>query len=135
MHYGSRRDKRTKQAGDNDPVEEDYEFPRRLRCQLSSLKNDFGRAFLEEQVEEVYSQDFRTVSGVLFDFRRTELVVEEQEDEKMSSRLMLLDVYLEVVEDLFFEEYYDLGDSVFHRDKLVEEETDLLKSVSQLVVV
>lgn len=28
-----------------------------------------------------------------------------------------------------------MGDSVFHRDKLVEEETDLLKSVSQLVVV
>jgi hypothetical protein len=73
-----------------------------VRIWSNILKNDFGRAFLEEQVEEVYSQDFRTVSGVLFDFRRTELVVEEQEDEKMSSRLMLLDVYLEVVEDLSF---------------------------------
>ena len=39
---------------------------------------------------------------VLFDFRRTELVVEEQEDELKSSLLMLLDVCLEVVEDLLF---------------------------------
>ena len=53
-------------------------------------------------MEVVYSQNFQTVSAVLFDFRRTELVVEEQEDEKMSSRLMLLDFYLVVVEDLLF---------------------------------
>ena len=41
VHYGSRRDKLTKQAGDNDPVEEDYGFPRRLRCQLSFSKNRY----------------------------------------------------------------------------------------------
>ena len=42
VHYGSRRDKLTKQAGDNDPVEEDYGFPRRLRCQLNSSKTEIS---------------------------------------------------------------------------------------------
>jgi len=56
------------------------------------LKNDFGREFLEEEVEVAYSQDYRMASGVFLDFRKNDLVVEEQEDEKEYFLLMFLDV-------------------------------------------